>query len=322
MDELIRNATIDDLKRGYTWNSNEGQFICLFCQNTISNNGDEADRHVREHGSSLERLISLDKKYNGLTEIQKELLVMISNKESNKEIALNLGCTESTVRNMKFSLRERAKQARVFLSIMDLVEDKKSGLHKNKLRVFPVKESKRKALLPRFANLFEPNRNYNEKEVKEIIKEIYEDDATIRRYLIDYGFLKRSKDGSKYYRNIEDDCMKNINRKELINKYKEQEVELGIIKIQNTITGYAYVDICNNLYKPFEGIKFQLNLGRFKSKELQKDWKEYGETAFSFEVVEKLKTNQNESEKEKIDNLKELLDIWLESEGKDLILYK
>lgn len=321
MDELIRNATIDDLKRGYIWSSKDGNFICLFCSKDISNNGDYADKHVKEHGEALERLLLLDKKYNGLTEIQKELLSMISNKYSNKEIAINLGCTESTVRNMKFSLRERAKQARVFLAAMDLAEEGKPVISQNKLRSFPIKESKRKALLPRFANLFEPNREYSEKEVKVIIKNIYEDDAMIRRYLVDYGYLKRSNDGSKYYRNNEVLEMKKIDRKELINEYKQKEVELGIIKIENKITGYSFVDVCNNLYKPFEGIKFQLNLGRFKSKGLQKDWKEYGEAAFSFEIVEKLKTKAEETEKEKLENLSELLDIWVESQGKNIKLY-
>ncbi|WP_278601005.1 hypothetical protein [Clostridium tertium] len=43
---------------------------------------------------------------------------MLSSKCSDKEIASNLACTESTVRNIRFSLRERARQARAFLAIM------------------------------------------------------------------------------------------------------------------------------------------------------------------------------------------------------------
>lgn len=39
---------------------------------------------------------------------------MMVNKNTNKEISMNLNCTESTVRNMKFALRERAEQARVW----------------------------------------------------------------------------------------------------------------------------------------------------------------------------------------------------------------
>ena len=321
MNELIRNASIDDLKRGYIWDSKNGNFICLSCKEKLSNNGDEAEKHVYRHGQDLERLLLLDKKYNCLTEIQKEFLLMVSNKQSNKDIALNLGVTESTIRNMSFSLRERAKQARVFLAIMDLVYEDKTIKSQSKIKVFPVKEAKRKALLPRFANLFEPSKDYSEKEVKRIIKTIYEDDALIRRYLVDYGYLNRSKDGSKYYKVLEENNMKSLNRKELINNYKQQEVELGLIKIQNKETGYSYIDICNNLYKPFEGIKFQLNLGRFKSKGLQKDWEKYGEESFIFEVIEKLQTKPEDSEKQKLENLKLLLDMYLEEYKKDLKLY-
>lgn len=321
MDELIRNASIDDLKRGYIWDSKSGNFICLSCKVNLSNNGEEAEKHVHSHGKDLERLLLLDKKYNGLTEIQKEFLSMVSNRQNNKEIALNLGVAESTVRNMSFSLRERAKQARVFLAIMDLVYGDNTIRIQSKIKVFPIKEAKRKALLPRFSNLFEPNKDYSEKEVKEIINTIYEDDALIRRYLVDYGYLNRSKDGSKYYKILEENNMKSLSRKELINNYKQQEVELGLIKIENKNTGYAYIDICNNLYKPFEGIKFQLNLGRFKSKSLQKDWEKYGEESFIFEIIEKLKTKPEDTQKQKLENLKVLLDMYLEEHKQNLKLY-
>ncbi|MDB1949351.1 DUF2087 domain-containing protein [Clostridium tertium] len=37
--------------------------------------------------------------------------------------------------------------------------------------------------MPRFANLFEPNRLYTKNEVKAIINKVYDNDALIRRYL-------------------------------------------------------------------------------------------------------------------------------------------
>ena len=115
--------------------------------------------------------------------------------------------------------------------------------------------------------------------------------------------------------------MSNINKKELINKYKQQEVEMGIIQIINTVNGYSFVDISTNLYKPFESIKFQLNLGRGKFKKLQEDWTTFGENAFEFKVVEKLKPKEGSTDKEKVDDLKELLNIWIESQGENLKLY-
>lgn len=321
MDELVRNAAIEDFKRGYVWNSKEAEFVCLICGERIGDSKDSVTAHVIKHGNPAQRLLLLDKKYTGLTELQKEFLEMVSNKYSDKEIAGKLACAESTVRNMRFALRERARQARAFLAVMELIEENVPAVTPPKLRIFPLKEGKRKALLPRFAALFEPNKEYTEAEVKEMIKLIYEDDAVIRRYLVDYGYLCRTKDGSKYYKNYKGDTMDKAQKREVINNYKQQEVEMGIIKVYNTVTEYSFIDICTNLYKPFEGIKFQLNLGRFKLKKLQDDWKTYGEDAFTFEIVEKLKPRVDSTDKEKVEDLKELLKMWAESQGENLKLY-
>ncbi|WP_291650725.1 DUF2087 domain-containing protein [Clostridium sp.] len=321
MKELIRNATIEDFKRGYLWDKKKGEFICLVCGKSIGINSIIIDDHVSTHGTPVERLLMLDKKDTGLTEIQKELLDMASSKFSDKEIASNLACSESTVRNIRFSLRERARQARAFLAIMELVDEGTANSVNHKIRYFPIKEEKRKALLPRFANLFEPNRSYTEREVKTLINKIYDDDALIRRYLVDYGYLKRDKYGEKYCKIKGESTMENIKRKELINNYKQQEVEMGIIQIYNTINGYSFVDICQNLYKPFESIKFKLNLGKIRIKGLQEDWENYGEKAFEFKVVEKFKKKEGATEKEALDDLKELLNIWIDSQGDNLKLY-
>lgn len=321
MKELIRNATIEDFKRGYIWNNDKGEFRCLICQKVIGKDNIIINNHMSMHGTPIERLLMLDKKYTGLTEIQKELLDMLSSKCSDKEIAKNLACSESTVRNMRFALRERARQARAFLAIMELVDEDSSNLVNHKIRYFPVKEEKRKALMPRFANLFEPNRYYTEEEVKKIIKKIYHDDALIRRYLVDNGYLKRDKYGEKYCKVEGENTMENVKRKEIINNYKQQEVEMGIIQIYNKVNGYSFVDISSNLYKPFESIKFKLNLRKIRIKNFQEDWNKYGEDAFEFIVVEKLKKKENSTDKEALDDLKEILNLWIDSQGDNLKLY-
>ena len=205
---------------------------------------------------------------------------------------------------------------------MELIEEDRITKMQPKLRSLPAKEEKRKALLPRLVSLFEPNKEYSEEEVKKLIRPIYSDDAIIRRYLVDYGYLNRSSDGSKYYRNSEGEAVKNMNKKELINEYKQREIEMGIIKIHNNITGYSYIDVCNDLYKPFEGIKFRLGLGRVKVKSFQEEWNKYGENAFTFEIVERLDSKKEDSEEQKSDDLNELLKLWLESNSEGLKLYQ
>ena len=46
---------------------------------------------------------------------------------------------------------------------------------------------------------FHKGKIYSKKDINKTLKRIYEDNATIRRYLIEYGFLDRSKDCSKYW---------------------------------------------------------------------------------------------------------------------------
>lgn len=139
---------------------------------------------------------------------------------------------------------------------------------------------------------------------------------------MDYGYLKRDKYGEKYCKVEGEITMENMKRKELINNYKQQEVEMGIIQIYNTVNGYSFIDICLNLYNPFESIKFKLNLGKIRIKGLQEDWDNYGESAFEFKVVEKLKKKEGSTEKETLYDLKELLNIWIDSQGDNLKLYK
>jgi len=68
-----------------------------------------------------------------------------------------------------------------------------------RLKVFSTKEKKKVVILRKIASQFEHGRKYTEKEVNAIIKEIFADYATIRRYLIEYGFMDRTKDCSEYW---------------------------------------------------------------------------------------------------------------------------
>ena len=133
--------------------------------------------------------------------------------------------------------------------------------------------------------------------------------------------MKREKDGSKYYKAEGENTVKDMKRKDIINNYKQQEVEMGIIQIYNKVNGYSFVDICKNLYKPFESIKFKLSLGKIRVKGLQEDWDRYGENAFEFKILDKLKQREEATEKETVDDLKELLNMWIDSQGDKLKLY-
>lgn len=62
----------------------------------------------------------------------------------------------------------------------------------------PTKASKRRLVLERVAIEFEPGRRYDEREVNAIVGAFHTDHASLRRYLVDEGFLDR--EGGEYWR--------------------------------------------------------------------------------------------------------------------------
>ena len=70
------------------------------------------------------------------------------------------------------------------------------------LKQYPAKKPVREIVLQCFADLFEYGRDYSEKEVNQIIREhiAFSDIELIRRELIEYAFLNRERNGSRYWR--------------------------------------------------------------------------------------------------------------------------
>ncbi|HYY09185.1 MAG TPA: DUF2087 domain-containing protein [Actinomycetota bacterium] len=60
-----------------------------------------------------------------------------------------------------------------------------------RLTEIPTKAAKRRIVLERIALEFEPGRRYDEREVNAIVGRFFLDHASLRRYLVDEGFLAR-----------------------------------------------------------------------------------------------------------------------------------
>lgn len=250
--ELFWNASIEEMKNGYIYDSVSDSYICLICGKSFKNGiiypeGNvlyEVKKYIEvhiksEHSSMFQYLLNMNKKYTGLTDHQKDLLMLIKSDLNDKEIASHYGETSpSTIRNHRFKLREREKQAKIFLAIMASLSDEKActpraidtsklvAVHKNatmvddryaiteeektkiietyfnadsSLKSFPTKEKRKIVVLQHIANTFKSDKKYKEKEVNTILSRIFDDFATIRRYLIEYGFMERYDDCSYYW---------------------------------------------------------------------------------------------------------------------------
>ena len=62
-----------------------------------------------------------------------------------------------------------------------------------RLRQIPASRKKRVIVLRRLLERFEPDRTYAEQEVNEMLREAHDDVATLRRELVDYGFMVRDR---------------------------------------------------------------------------------------------------------------------------------
>lgn len=248
ISELFWNASVDEIKQGYLFDAGQQGFVCLICGQSFTDGrvyqeGQsfyEARKFIQihiahEHSSMFDYLLTLDKKLTGLTDLQRNLVNYFHRGYSDSEIVKELdGGSTSTIRNHRFSLREKAKQAKIFLAIMELTEQKTPASQKfipihrsatmlderyaiteeenetilktyfeyglnGPLKEFPKKEKRKVAILKHIIKRFDPDRTYTEKEVNAILKEVFDDYVTLRRYLIDYGFMERYADGSGYW---------------------------------------------------------------------------------------------------------------------------
>lgn len=256
-DDIFWSAPTDALKRGYVCDANAGEYICLVCGRRFEEGTiypccgalhtarKAVELHVCQvHGDMFEYFLQMNKEYTALTERQVQLMRMFYEGRSDREIVgLTSANSTSTVRNQRFSLREKHKQAKIIVAMMELLEEK---MEQNKLteraapeeslaqfhktasmideryaitesekaevlgryfdaegnlviKTFPAREKRKIIILQYIAAQFQPNEQYTEKQVNAILSRYYDDIATTRRYLIEYGLMDRKTDGSAYW---------------------------------------------------------------------------------------------------------------------------
>ncbi|WP_437335676.1 metalloregulator ArsR/SmtB family transcription factor [Sorangium sp. So ce394] len=198
----------------------------------------------------------------------------------------------------------------------------------------PKQWRKRRIVLEQFVGKFQAGRRYREREVNEIIQTLYPDHCTIRRLLVDEGYMAR--DGQRYWL-IEQEAKapetrseapepgkeppatgkpiqgasRMETRKELKRKYLETPKQAGIFQVKNTANGKVLLGSSTNLHGPLNKHRFMLSIGAHTNQELQRDWKEHGAEAFTFEVLEVVQTKDDPSFS-LTDELTLLEQIWLE----------
>lgn len=94
-------------------------------------------------------------------------------------------------------------------------------------------------------------------------------------------------------------------------KYKQTPQPMGVYQVRNNINGKVLVGSSPNVRGKLNSIKFQLEMGSHRNKDLQQDWDTYCEQNFSFEVLELLEPSKDLLH-DHGDDLKALEELWLE----------
>lgn len=236
----LSTVALDDLVNGYERVNDT--YCCLFCEAAYEEQqvyalGEQfftaqgmINRHICEvHHSSFDALLALDKKVTGLSDVQMEMMRHFYEGAPDKEIVAASSVTSvSTVRQHRFKLREKEKQAKVFLALMQLLKSPvHDAIHKGakqvderystttqerekvlmsyftegvegRITTIPSKEKKKLIILQQIVQRFDKEQTYTEAQVNEVLKTVYADYVSLRRHLIEYGFMERSADGAVY----------------------------------------------------------------------------------------------------------------------------
>ncbi|MBE6023899.1 MAG: DUF2087 domain-containing protein [Cellulosilyticum sp.] len=239
---LFEDYAIDEIKQGYT--QDEKGYNCLICGERFEKGqiysfsgklyeGRKAIKlHIQyKHDSVKEVLLSMNANRMGISELQLQLLNFFAQGLSDKEIAAKLEVSTSTIRNHRHKLREREKQNKIFVSLMELLQQDglggRASLQHDKFKEDEqgrgISNQERKRILEQYMTPsgrlldyprhnpskcvileailvnFVAGRKYLEKEIDDILRTIYEDYKLLKRELITYNYLDRTHTGAVYW---------------------------------------------------------------------------------------------------------------------------
>lgn len=103
-----------------------------------------------------------------------------------------------------------------------------------------------------------------------------------------------------------------VKKKEMKQKYLEMKFPMGAFIIRNKVNGKVFVNVSHDIKSTFNSYKFQLRMGSLRVRELQKEWKKYGEEVFEFKVLEYLEHDKKEDKKDYSEELEIMKIVWLE----------
>ena len=104
-----------------------------------------------------------------------------------------------------------------------------------------------------------------------------------------------------------------MNKKQAKLDYKLSHRQMGVFQIRNLMNDKIYIASSVDVPSFINRSTFQLNAGAHPSRALQKEWKEFGEENFAFEVLEEVEAREDAGYNYRAD-VDFLEDLWLDKE--------
>ncbi len=83
-------------------------------------------------------------------------------------------------------------------------------------------------------------------------------------------------------------------KKELKEEYNFIKPRIGVFQIRNTANSKIYIEGSVNLDKIWNRHRVELNFGGHRNVSLQKDWNQYGESNFKYEILSEIQQEENQ----------------------------
>ena len=99
--------------------------------------------------------------------------------------------------------------------------------------------------------------------------------------------------------------------KEMKEEYKLYKPPKGVYQIKNKKSGKILIGSSTDLKAIWNRQRAQLNFGSHPNQELQKEWKEFGEESFEYEILAEINEKDDE-EKDYKKEVKELEELYIE----------
>ena len=105
----------------------------------------------------------------------------------------------------------------------------------------------------------------------------------------------------------------NVERKKALKSaYREKPTVGGVYCIRCSGNGRLFVQPNVNIEGVQNRYQFAVSMGTCPDPSLRGEWERYGAESFSFTVLDELKKSEAQTQKEFVDDLNALYEIWLE----------